>query len=551
MSRFLNWKYLVPAMLVLLLAVGYLNRKTILIEAVGIITAMNRDVAANQEVVWSKPSPEEAAQPRGDKPNVVFILADDLGFNDVSFFGGGLVPTPNIDALGQQGASMSNAYAGNAICAPSRAMILTGRYSTRFGFEFTPVPDGMRRIISILTDGDDSLHPVIVNRDLDDNMTPFHEQGMDVDEKTMGDVMQEAGYQTLHIGKWHLGSTPPFRPGVRGFDESLMMEGGLYLPKDSPDVVNSMQDFDIIDKALWKILDYAVSFNDSEMFRPDRYLTDYFTEEAVKAIHANKDRPFFLYLAHWGVHTPLQATKEDFEALSHIENRRERVYAAMIRALDRSVGRVTETLEELGLDDNTIIVFTSDNGAPDYIGLPDVNEPYRGWKITLFEGGTHVPFFVKWPGQIEPGTVLDAPASHLDILPTAAAAVNAQDWEKNPIDGANLLPYLTGEEAAGPERPIFWRQGYYQAVLSEGWKMQVSDKPEKVWLYHLDEDPTEQVNLAEKRPEKVAELQALLDDFNAEQAEPAWPSAAQLPVLIDKTGAEEAQPGDEYIYWPN
>lgn len=551
MRRFLNWKFVVPAAVLVLLAAGYMNRKALLIEAVGVMTAMSRDVGPNREVVWDAPAPGEAASPRDGRPNIVLIVADDLGFNDVSFFGGGTIPTPHLDAIGQEGASFANGYAGNAVCAPSRAMMMTGRYSTRFGFEYTPAPDGMRRIMSILTEGDDSLHPVLFDRDVGDAGIPFFDRGMAADEKTMADVLKEAGYQTLHIGKWHLGSTQKFRPSARGFDESIMMEGGLYLPENSPDVVNSKQDFDIIDKALWKILDYAVSFNDGPMFEPEGYLTDYFTDEAVKAIHANKDRPFFLYLAHWGVHNPLQALKADYDALSHIEDHRLRVYAAMIRAVDRSAGRVTETLKKLGLEDDTIVIFTSDNGGADYIGLPDINKPYRGWKITLFEGGTHVPFFVKWPGNIAPGTVLEAPASHLDILPTAAAGANLAGWEKHPVDGVNLLPYLTGEREGGPERPIFWRQGYYQAVLSDGWKMQVSERPEKVWLYHLAEDPTEQVNLAEARPEKVAELQALLDGFNAEQMDPLWPSTVQLPILIDKTGAEEAQPGDEYIYWPN
>lgn len=554
--RFLNWKILVPVLLVaVLIGAAYAERKTLLVNAIGMYMQWNRHVEPNRAVAWAAPENETAAaRPAGERPNIVLIVADDLGFNDLSFFGGGVaggsVPTPHIDSIAREGMNLSNGYAGNAVCAPSRAMIMTGRYSTRFGFEFTPVPDGMQQVIRVLSSGDDRLHPVIVDADVPEADIPFAQRGMPASETTIAEVLQEAGYQTLHIGKWHLGRTEGFRPRDQGFDESLMMEGGLYLPENSPDVVNSKQSFDFIDQALWQVLNYSVSFNDSAPFEPDGYLTDYFTEEAVSAIKANRDRPFFLYLAHWGVHTPLQAAKADYDALSHIEDHRLRVYAAMVRSLDRSVGQVLQTLKEEGLEENTLVIFTSDNGGADYVGLPEINQPYRGWKLTMFEGGTHVPFFAKWPGRIAPGSRLESPVSHLDILPTSASVAGLSGWEVKPIDGVDLLPYLTGEKESF-ERPIFWREGYYQAVLHQGWKMHVSDNPDKVWLFNLREDPTEQNNLAEAKPEKVAELKEMLAAFNAEQADPSWPSVSELPVLIDKTGAEKAEPGDEYIYWPN
>lgn len=164
------------------------------------------------------------------------------------------------------------------------------------------------------------------------------------------------------------------------------MSSGLYLPEDHPDVVDSKQDFDPIDRFLWAALQFAASFNGGPNFEPDEYLTDYYTQQAVEVIDANKGRPFFLYLAHWAPHTQLQATREDCEALANIENHRERVYAAMLRSLDRGVGEVLDALERNGLDENTLVLFTSDNGGAGYIGLPEVNSPFRGWKITLFEG---------------------------------------------------------------------------------------------------------------------------------------------------------------------
>ena len=243
---------------------------------------------------------------------------------------------------------------------------------------------------------------------------PFEAQGLPGEEVTVAELLKDAGYHTIHIGKWHLGRSEESRPTAQGFDESLLMASGLYLPEDDPDVVNAKLDFDPIDKFLWARMQYAASYNNGDWFEPGGYLTDYWTDEASKVIEANRDRPFFLYLAHWGVHTPLQATREDYEAVGDIQPERLRVYAAMIRALDRSVGRIMDKLEEEGLSDNTVIVFTSDNGGAGYIGLPEVNAPYRGWKITLFEGGIRVPMFVSWPGKIPAGTQIDTPVARPD-----------------------------------------------------------------------------------------------------------------------------------------
>ena len=207
----------------------------------------------------------------------------------------------------------------------------------------------------------------------------YGEMGMPPSEITIAELLAEQGYHTAHIGKWHLGDTNGMAAYEQGFAESLLMASGLYGRLDDENVIQARQDFDPIDRFLWAAMKYAVRFNDGALFEPPKYLTDYYTDEAIKVIEANRDRPFFLYLAHWAPHTPLQALREDYDALSDIELHRERVYAAMIRALDRGVGRVMEALEANGLDDNTLVMFTSDNGGAGYLGLPDVNEPYRGW----------------------------------------------------------------------------------------------------------------------------------------------------------------------------
>lgn len=492
-------------------------------------------------------------------PNIVLILADDLGYNDVSLHGGGVgggrVATPNIDAIASEGVHFTRGYAAHSTCAPSRAALMSGRYGTRFGFEFTPVPDMMGTVVARLHNGNpDNIHPVHIPEGQDDaSALPFEDMGMPRSEITLADLLTEHGYHSIHIGKWHLGHSGGSAPIDQGFAESLNMASGLYLPVDDPEVLNSRQAFDPIDRFLWANFRHAVNWNEGPRFRPDGYLTDYFTDAAVQAIEANRNRPFFLYLSHWAPHTPLQALRADYEALDHIEDHTERVYAAMMVALDRGVGRVLDALREQGLEEDTLVIFTSDNGGAGYLGLPDVNAPFRGWKLTFFEGGIHVPFFMRWPGVIPAGSQYDRPVHHFDIYGTAAAAAaaGAAMPDDRPMDGVDLLPFVLGEAEGDPHEALFWRAGHYQVVLADGWKLQRAERPRRDWLFHLETDPTEQHDLAAQRPDKVAALGGLLDAHNAEQAEPLWPSLAELPIFIDKHAAEPQQPSDEYVYVPN
>lgn len=550
MKKWQIYSLVAVVILAALAGTAYSFRKDIILYTVATRARDATQVAPNRDIVWNQ-GPAEAEVP-GDKrpPNIVLILADDLGFNDISFYGGGLIETPNIDALARSGVNFSTAYSGTAACAPSRAMIMTGRYGTRTGFEFTPTPPGMTRIVDLFYNDGSRLHEMKFDKEGVEKAPPFREQGLPGSEITLAEALKPQGYHTVHIGKWHLGNSPEFLPNAQGFDESVMLESGLFLPEDSPEVVNAKLPFDPFDQFLWARMQYATSYNGGEWFEPRGYLTDFYTDEAIKVIEQNRNRPFFLYLAHWAVHTPLQAAKADYEALSHIEDHTERVYAAMIRALDRSVGRVMEALKENGLDENTIVIFSSDNGGPGYIGIPDVNKPFRGWKLTYFEGGIRVPLFVRWPGRIEAGTERNMPVAHLDLFPTIVAAAGAPLPADRVIDGINILPFAKGEAGEEPNRPIFWRDGYYHAVRHDDWKLQFSERPNKVWLYNLKDDPTEQNNLADDHPEKVAELKALVEAHNATQRDPLFPAVAEMPILIDKTLKEEASEEDEYIYWP-
>jgi len=507
-------------------------------------TAAPKDnVGPNQEVVWQQ-GPETRSD---DRPNIIVIVADDLGINDMTDYDdldpSGTMDTPNIDFIANSGIKFKNAYSGSATCAPSRGMIVTGRYATSTGYEFTPVPDGMARAINLFNPEETRYMAESV-----ESNPLFDNQGLPAEEITFAETLKDAGYYTAHIGKWHLGRGPVFAPLSQGFDESLMMASGLFLPEDDPNVVNAYLPWDPIDKFLWAILDYAASFNESSerdnWFEPKGYLTDYYTDEALKVIEANKNRPFFLYLAHWGVHTPLQALKSDYDKLTHIDNHIERVYAAMIMSLDRSVGRIIESLEANGLSENTWIIFTSDNGGANYIGLRYINSPYRGWKLTLFEGGIKVPL-IFWKDGIASQEVAQR-AMHIDIMPTIHGLINEELTHS--VDGIDLF----ADEYDLNQRPIFWKTGHNKVVIKDNWKLQVEEYSQKQWLFNLADDPTEQLELSDLYPEKVYELMALIDQHSEGAKNFIYKPPLLANVDVDrnlKEAVEEGHSEDEESVW--
>jgi arylsulfatase A-like enzyme len=516
---------------------------------------VRKDFPANQEVMWQVPATAPISN-NARPPNVLLIVADDLGFNDITLHGGGVaggsVPTPHIDAIAREGVDFLAGYSGNATCAPSRAAIMTGRYPTRFGFEFTPTPKQFMQVLAAVQPKGET-QPMVYHAEREADLIPYEDMGLPTSEVTLARALKGVGYRTLQLGKWHLGDSPQFRPYAHGFDESLSLMHGasMFLPENAPDVVNAKQDFDMIDKFLWASHPWGIRFNDGKPFQPARYMTDYLTDEAIKAMDANRQQPFFMYLAYNAPHTPLQATKEDYDALAHIPDHTTRVYAAMIRSLDRNIGRVLQHLKDRGLDDNTLVIFTSDNGGAGYIGVPDLNKPYRGWKATFFDGGIHVPFFMRWPKGLPQGASYTQPISHMDIFSTALAAAGAKLPEGKSIDGVNLLPFLKGQRTDAPHRQIFWRTDTYLAMREGDWKLQVMQRPKQDLLYNLATDPGEKTNLAGLQGARLAAMKADLLAFNGRQAKPLWPSLAEGPISIDKTLKDPAQPGDAYIYYAN
>jgi arylsulfatase A-like enzyme len=520
----------------------------------------------NRPITW-QPGPVQA--PDGKRPpNIVLIVADDLGFNDVTITGEGVggMATPSIDAIGREGVVFTQGYAGNATCAPSRAALLTGRYATRFGYEFTPtdvkLPDWFPTSVirpdamfarNIADQESDWAIKAVFDEEAAANLPPPGNKGVPAAEITIAEQLRTKGYHNIHLGKWHLGEAPGMRPEDQGFDESLgfIIGGQKYLPDDDPNVVNSKQDFDPIDRFLWANLPYSVQYNGSPRFAPDKYMTDYLTGQALSAIRANRNRPFFLYLAYNAPHTPLQALKSDYDALANIKDHRRRVYAAMVRAVDRGVGQVMAELKRQGLDDNTLVIFTSDNGGAHYVGLPELNRPYRGWKATYYEGGTHVPYLMRWPAGLPAGSRYASPVSQFDIFATASAAAGAATPADRTVDGVDLTPFVAGEATGVPHRTLFWRSGGYRVVLHDGWKLHSLGQQREVRLYNLAADPGERRDLAIQEPARVAELQAMLAAHDRQQQPPAWPSLIRSPIPIDRPLGVKSSPKDTYIYWWN
>ena len=504
----------------------------------------------NVTINWEK-GPETRVS---SKPNVIVILVDDLGFNQISAYGGGMsngnFKTPNIDQLAKDGVLCTNGYSSSAICSPSRASLLTGKFPTRFGFEFTPTTSSFMKGIKAF--GKKEIVEGIYHKESESDMIEIKDMGLPLSELTIAEVLKPQGYHNIHIGKWHLGHSEKFLPRKHGFDESLRMDqGSLFLPEDDPNIINAKIDFDPVDKLLWGNLPYAVNFNEGPRMNPDGHLTDYLTNEAVKAIDANKNRSFFMYLAYWAVHSPLQAKKDDYEKLSFIKNHKERVLASMVLTVDRGVGKIRKALKDNGIDQNTIIIFTSDNGAPGYIGLPDLNKPYRGWKLTHFEGGVHIPFIVNYPNKIAAGQIYNGRVSNMDIFSTFSEIAGLKPTNDVEIDGVNILPYLTGEIQGEPDRILFSKSGSLSFLIKEGWKLQIDFIQNKKWLFNLNNDPNEKINLASMNLEKLKELEELLNLKIKEQAKPIWPNLLSWPIFIDKTLNQKKSNLDEYTYWPN
>jgi arylsulfatase A-like enzyme len=431
-----------------------------------------------------------AAARAAERPNVLVIVADDLGYSDLGFQGGREAPTPHLDALAAAGVRCTSGYVSAPYCSPSRAGLLTGRYQTRFGHEFNP------------HQGDETT------------------LGLPLDQRTIADRLKTANYATGAIGKWHQGFSPQHHPLARGFDEYLgFLVGGhnFILHKDAESRFGSAYSHGMI-------------YRGAELQKLDGYTTDLFTDEALAFIDRHAKTPWFLYLAYNAVHTPLEILQKYGDRVpASVTVPERRGYLSLLIGLDDSIGRLTAHLRETGRDKDTLIFFLSDNGGsgrkPYLAYNTGVNAPLRGDKGQTLDGGIRVPFLVSWPGQVPAGKTYEHPVIALDILPTACAAAGVSPGSD--VDDVNLLPHLKGETTTAPHTSLYWRFGPQRAIRQSDWKLvdwrDFEQKMNSGWqLYDLSQDIGERNDLATARLDVVTRLSQAWNQWDAKNVAPLW-----------------------------
>lgn len=421
-------------------------------------------------------------------PNVIIVLVDDLGYADVGFNGCKDIPTPNIDRIANEGVKFTNGYVSYAVCGPSRAGLITGRYQGRFGFRRNP----------LFTPNDP-------------------EMGLPLSEETLASALKKVDYKTIAIGKWHLGAHHTLHPLKRGFDDfyGFLSGGHRYFPEEwtLADEYEARSQFDGYRTKLLR---------NHERVEETEYLTDALSREAVNYIEKYQNEPFFMYLAYNAPHTPLQATPKYLERFDHIENKRRKTYAAMVSAVDDGVGAILEKLAELDLKENTMIWFLSDNGGPEPKNSSD-NGALRGKKGDVFEGGIRVPFAVSWPAALPKGKVYEQPIISLDIFATAIENAGKPIRTKNKIDGKNLQPFINGDKETQPHDWLFWYK-FDQDIfaLRQGNMKLINYQKQGEMLFDLTEDISETKNVKEDYPQAHDKLQTQFQQIKTEMKPPIF-----------------------------
>ena len=421
-------------------------------------------------------------------PNVIVIMTDDLGYVDVGFNGSKDISTPNIDRIAKNGVKFTNGYTPYSVCSPSRAGFITGRYQQRFGYERNAQ-----------------------YRPNDPNM------GLPQTEKTIPTLLRQVGYTSGVIGKWHLGAHISNHPLNRGFDFFYGHLGGGH--RYFPEELTIKDSYSINDEPLsyktWIMRDHQPE-------KTDKYLTDAFSNEAVKFIEKNQKDPFFLYLAYNAPHGPLQATQKYLDRFDHIKNKKRKTYAAMVSAVDDGVGRILDRLESLEIIENTMIFFLSDNGGPESKNGSN-NGTLREGKSSIYEGGNRIPFAMQWPAQITP-IVYEYPISSLDILPTIAEWTNTPISADKPLDGVNIIPYLKGEKQGRPHQTLYVRKfdDDLYSVRDGDFKLVTKKKNSVKELYNLSKDLGEENDLASEFPEEVKRLDSLRQNWDSQLIDPIF-----------------------------
>ncbi|WDQ14597.1 sulfatase-like hydrolase/transferase [Rhodopirellula sp. P2] len=442
---------------------------------------------------------------KASPPNLVVIIADDLGYGETGMMGNAEIPTPAIDALARSGVRCTSGYVTSSYCSPSRAGFLSGRYQSRFGYDLNPT-------------GERNHHP---------------NAGLPPEQSTFVQHLQAAGYQTSLIGKWHLGTRPPQLPTAKGFDRffGFLHEGHFYVPGPPFENVWTM----LRDRSLAagqfqtngntirgnyaRINEPAYDANnpvlqDSQPLDEWKYLTDTITEQAVETISQSASSPFATVVSYNAVHSPMQATLEDHESARHIQDPQRRIFAGMLIALDRGVGRILETLDHHHLRQDTLVIFFSDNGGPT-AELTSSNAPLRGGKGSLYEGGVRIPMVWSMPGVIPADAEEQTPVLSLDIAATfLPMALN--DSPPNNLDGINVLPWI-GRDTPPSARPLWWRMPRGARALRQGkWKFVQARKDQPIELFDLESDLSESEDLSASHPDRLQELLAVWESMQTD-----------------------------------
>ncbi|MDZ4760474.1 MAG: sulfatase-like hydrolase/transferase [Alphaproteobacteria bacterium] len=460
------------------------------------------DLAAGQSPQAAGPQATGRQATKARAPNIVVILADDLGYADISAYGSKRIATPNIDRVASEGVAFTDGYSAAPVCSPSRAGLNTGRYPDRFGFEFNNGPPA---------------------RDIADNL------GLPMPEVTLAAMLKRQGYTTGLVGKWHLGSNDDFYPTNRGYDEfvGLLTGATSYIDHTRPEVRLAPDGTGADTRAKRGAANKIVEGPQRTVVNnEDRYLTEYFGERGVEFIQRNapKDNPFFLYLAFNAPHDPLMTTQKYYDRFPHIADEGMRVYASMVSALDDQVGQVIDAVEASGENGDTIIYFMSDNGCAAYIQGICSCEPLRGGKLSHYEGGVRVPFLMRWPNAVDKGQVYRKPVSTMDVFTTSVTAGGGKLLADRVYDGVDLTPFVTGAKTGEPHDMLAWRRTPHASIRKGDWKLWKSLNGEFTLLFNLAADPNEARNLAASEPARLKELEAAFDQWASDLQDPAWPS---------------------------
>ncbi len=472
------------------------------------------------------------------RPNIILILADDLGKYDISLYGHPIVRTPNIDRLAKSGARFEQGYVSASVCAPSRAGLLTGRYQHRFGFASQTQENyldnrlqyyGMNAFI-------DSYPWKIKRMDKVPNAEAMAKQGLPPSEITIGDALKAKGYKTALIGKWHLGKNKGQTPCDFGFDYQygFYASHSLFIPENTKGYVDQKNENDWTDQYIWEGQRegvHAVRRN-CQIIQEDRYFTDAISEEAIQFINKN-EQPYFMYLPFNAPHTPLQASEKDVAIYKEVKDPIKRIYYAMITSLDRAIGNILDEVERKGQTDNTLIFLLSDNGGATYTHTTD-NDPLEGGKMTAFDGGLQIPFIMKWPEKVPANQAFDEPVISLDIFQTCLSAANITTPLNRKIDGLDLMNIVNGETESFTTRDLFWNSGDMTTVLDFPYKLIHMKERQQTMLYKIDTDPYEESNLVDQNKSMVQKLLIKQQNWHQELPKPMWPT--MIEFIHEKDG---------------